>query len=74
LIKITDRAPQLLITYVYDQRVVDGPPFSVSHEEVSRHYQESYALKSLASSEIEGGLKGKCAAAETVWLLSKTER
>ena len=36
LIKITDQAPQLLITYDYDQRLLDGPPFSISHEEVSR--------------------------------------
>jgi thiopurine S-methyltransferase (Se/Te detoxification family) len=36
LIKITDRAPQLLISYDYDQSLVDGPPFSVSNEEVSR--------------------------------------
>jgi thiopurine S-methyltransferase len=71
LIKITDRAPQLLITYDYDQSLLDGPPFSVSHQEVSRQYQQSYDLKLLASVDIKGGLKGKCAAAEDVWLLKK---
>lgn len=71
LIEITDRAPQLLISYVYDQRLLDGPPFSVSDEEVGRLYRESYDLKLLASVEVEGGLKGKCAAAENVWLLKK---
>lgn len=71
LIEITDRAPQLLITYDYDQRLADGPPFAVSHEEVSRHYRESYDLKRLASADIKGGLKGKCAAAEHVWLLTR---
>jgi thiopurine S-methyltransferase len=71
LIRITDRAPQLLITHLYDQRLLDGPPFSVSHEEVGRHYQESYDLKLLASVDIKGGLKGKCPAAENVWLLKK---
>lgn len=69
LIEITDRAPQLLITYDYDQKLVDGPPFAVSHEEVARHYQRSYELERLASSDIKGGLKGKWPAAEHVWLL-----
>jgi len=71
LIKITDRSPQLLITYVYDQSLQDGPPFSISHEEIRRHYQPTYDLKLLASLDIQGGLKGKCAAAENVWRLTK---
>lgn len=69
LIEIASRAPQLLITYVYDQGLLNGPPFSVSNEEVCQHYQQSYVPKLLASAEIKGGLKGKCAAAENVWLL-----
>lgn len=73
LIKITDRAPQLLISYGYDQRLLDGPPFSVSHEEVRRQYQESYDLKLLGSADIKGGLKGKCAATENVWLMKKND-
>ncbi|MCX7365264.1 MAG: thiopurine S-methyltransferase [Alphaproteobacteria bacterium] len=71
LMEITDRAPQLLVTYEYDQRLVDGPPFSVSHEEVSRHYRPSYDLKLLASAEIKGGLKGRYPAAEHAWLLER---
>src|SRR5258708_8685212 len=71
LVRITDRAPQLLISYVYDQRLLDGPPFSVSQEEIDRQYQASYDLKLLASVDIKGGLKGKCAAAEHVWLLKR---
>jgi thiopurine S-methyltransferase len=71
LIAITDRSPQLLITHLYDQRLLDGPPFSVSDEEVGRHYLESYDLELLASVEIKGGLKGKCPAAENVWLLKR---
>ena len=69
LIEITDRAPQLLISYQYDQRLLDGPPFSVSPEEVARLYQERYELNLLANTEVTGGLKGKCPAAENVWLL-----
>lgn len=69
LMEMTDRAPQLLICYNYDQRLLDGPPFSISHEEVARHYRDSYDLKLLASADIPGGLKGKCPATENVWLL-----
>jgi thiopurine S-methyltransferase len=70
LIKITDQAPQLLITYQYDQSLLDGPPFSVTPEEVARRYQQSYELNLLANTEVKGGLKGKCAAAEIAWLLT----
>jgi thiopurine S-methyltransferase len=73
LIEITDRAPQLLISYDYDQRLLDGPQFAVSNEEVGRHYRDSYDLKLLARADIKGGLKGKCAAAENVWLLKRND-
>ena len=69
LMELTRRAPQLLICYDYDQRVIDGPPFSIDHEEVARHYGGAYDLKLLASVEVAGGLKGKCPAKENVWLL-----
>jgi thiopurine S-methyltransferase len=68
---ITDHAPQLLICYEYDQRAAEGPPFSISHEEVRRHYAHRYQLRLLASEDVPGGLKGKCAATEHVWLLRK---
>ena len=71
LVDITDHAPQLLISYEYDQRLLNGPPFSISDDEVIRRYQESYNLKLLAKVEVEGGLKGRCAATENVWLLSR---
>jgi thiopurine S-methyltransferase len=71
LIKITERAPQFLITFVYDQRLQDGPPFSIAHEEIARHYQQTYDPKLLASIDVPGGLKGKCPASENVWLLQK---
>lgn len=71
LMEITGQAPQLLICFTYDQSLLDGPPFSGSREEVARHYQGSYDAKLLASVEVSGGLKGKCAAVEDVWLLKK---
>ncbi|MCE3225266.1 MAG: tpm [Nitrospira sp.] len=69
--EITDHAPQLLICYEYDQRVTEGPPFSISNEEVRRHYGHRYNLTLLTSADVPGGLKGKCTATEHVWLLQK---
>lgn len=69
LMQITNIAPQLLITFEYDQNVMAGPPFAISHEEIDQHYQNSYSLTRLASADVPGGLKGKCSAIENVWLL-----
>lgn len=71
LAAVTGQAPQLIISYVYDQKQMDGPPFSVTNEEVKRHYGEMYDVRLLESIHVTGGLKGKCAATENVWLLKK---
>lgn len=69
LMTMTAKAPQLLICYEYDQTVMQGPPFSISNGEVRQHYEDRYALTLVASTNVTGGLKGKCAAKENVWLL-----
>ena len=69
LMEITNKAPQLLICYEYDQSLMAGPPFSISNEQVNQHYRESYHLTPIASLDVPGGLKGKGAAKENVWLL-----
>ncbi|HEY4342123.1 MAG TPA: thiopurine S-methyltransferase [Steroidobacteraceae bacterium] len=69
LAQITGRAQQLLVCITYEQTLLAGPPFSVDGAEVALVYQGIYDLQSLGSSEISGGLKGKCAAMENVWLL-----
>jgi thiopurine S-methyltransferase len=74
LMEITNQAPQLLITYQYDQTLQEGPPFSVSNEEVNQHYRDRYALTLLESIDIPGGLKGKCAATENIWLLKNLKK
>lgn len=67
---ITLKKPQLVICYEYDQDRVAGPPFSITSEEINRHYRESYDLFLLESADVPGGLKGGlCAAKEHVWLL-----
>ena len=68
LMEITDQAPQLLLSFEYDQKLMEGPPFSVSNAEVNQHYRDRYNLTLLASTDIPGGLKG-CPAKENVWLL-----
>jgi thiopurine S-methyltransferase len=72
LTEITDKAPQLLICYEYDQSFMAGPPFSISNEEVNQHYSGSYDLTLMASTNVPGGMKGKCAAKENVWLLKSS--
>jgi thiopurine S-methyltransferase len=71
LMQITNKAPQFLICFEYDQSLQEGPPFSISAAEVQRHYSQSYNIASLASVPVPGGLKGKCPATETAWRLTK---
>jgi len=68
---ITALAPQLVIGYEYDQTAVEGPPFSVTADELHRYYSDSYSLTPLARVEVPGGLKGKCPATEHIWRLNK---
>ncbi|MGL6159487.1 thiopurine S-methyltransferase [Microbulbifer sp.] len=72
LMEITRKASQLLITFVYDQTLLPGPPFSVTDEEVSNHYSDYYQLTLLEIKDVPGGLKGQCPAREHVWLLSNS--
>ena len=69
LLEITGTAWQLLITFEYDQSLIDGPPFSLNSDEVNRHYKGAYSLECIESLSVLGGLKGLCAATEHVWLL-----
>ncbi len=68
---LTALAPQLVIGYEYDQSVVPGPPFSVTADELHRHYSDGYALTPLTRVDVPGGLKGKCPATEHIWRLEK---
>lgn len=61
---VTQRAPQLLVTFEYDQSVMNGPPFSLSQSEVEDRYGAHYDITLLADAEVQGGLKGVCPARE----------
>ncbi len=70
LLALTNKAPQLLICFEYDQSLHAGPPFSISPDEVRKHYQTHYDLTLQASETMADGLKGKFPATEQVWLLT----
>lgn len=69
LTSITARAPQLLITFDYDQAVMDGPPFSVTGDMVDALYAQDFSIRLLAGAEVEGKLKGIAPAMEEIRLL-----
>ncbi|WP_018982824.1 thiopurine S-methyltransferase [Salinimonas chungwhensis] len=73
LMNLTQQAPQLLITFDYDQSQMDGPPFSVPAEEVKSLYRASYALDCVQDSNIDGGLKSVDSARINVWLLKSAD-
>lgn len=67
--ELTGRAPQFLVTFVYDQSLQAGPPFSVPDSWVRNHYEPFYDLEIAETRDVEGGLKGICPATESAWLL-----
>lgn len=74
LTALAAHAPQLLISFEYDQQVMEGPPFSVGGEEILQHYGRRYDVTVLTSLDVPGGLKGRCPATERVYVLRKGGR
>lgn len=70
LIAITQCAPQLIISFDYDQNEMAGPPFSVNEKTVDSLYSADYNIQRLERSVLEGGLKGKVDADNLVFALS----
>lgn len=68
MVKITKGAKQLLITYEYDQALMDGPPFSFSNSDIFQYYDQYYKIELLSTQNVEDSLKGH-QAKEHVWLL-----
>jgi len=71
LIALTGAAPQLLVTFEYDQTRQPGPPFSVADADVRAHYGVRYQLDRAETRKVPGGLKGVCPAQESVWLIRR---
>lgn len=70
LMAITQCAPQLIISFEYDQNEMAGPPFSVNEKSVDSIYSADYNIQRLERSVLEGGLKGKVDADNLVFALT----
>lgn len=52
--ELAQSAPKLLVTLEYEQSKMDGPPFSVSEDEVRTLYQAKYQVKQLTAQDVLG--------------------
>lgn len=68
VVTLTNRAPQLVITFEYDQSALAGPPFSITPEHLATLYGKTYKLADVASRAVKRGLKD-IAAQEKAWVL-----
>jgi len=68
---LTNAVPRFLISYDYNQMLMEGPPFSVNADELTQQLGTVYQLESVERKNVESGLKGKVAVTETAWLLQK---
>jgi len=66
---LTDTAPQLVVTFEYDQSGMEGPPFAVTEAELRALYGDRFGITVLADAEVPGGLKGIIPAREKAVLL-----
>jgi thiopurine S-methyltransferase len=69
LVAITGAARQLVVTFTYDQALMNGPPFSISEATMMARNDAAYDLKALQTLDVSGGLNGSVPATETAWLL-----
>ena len=67
--KMSGNAPQLLITLNYEQSKKNGPPFSISDEQIKQYYGEHYQISKLASEPTSIGSTPDLTVTEYVWLL-----
>lgn len=67
--ELTAKAPQILITFDYDQAQMDGPPFAVPAETIRTYYEASMTCQLLATRSIPEPLAQRCIGQEEVWLL-----
>lgn len=67
--KVSDNAPQLLITLDYDQSKKEGPPFSINGEQLQQYYGNHYQLCELASEPASIGSAHDLKVTEHIWLL-----
>lgn len=66
---LVDGSPQLLITYAYDETLMQGPPFNIPPGEVDERFEAQYRVEKLGE-VATGGVRG-VPADEHVWLLMR---
>jgi len=66
---LADSKPQLIITFEYDQSLLEGPPFSITKSELEGHYKDQYSIKLLKSLSLKDGPFTEIGANENIWLL-----
>ena len=69
IVKLSDNAPQLLITLNYDQSKKDGPPFSINQQQLHHYYSADYKIVELASKSSTLNATSEILVTEHVWLL-----
>ena len=69
IVKLSDNAPQLLITLNYDQSKKDGPPFSITQQQLHQYYSADYKIVELASNSSTLNATSEILVTEHVWLL-----
>lgn len=67
---LSANAPQFIITLNYDQSKKEGPPFSVSSEQIKQYYGSNYQITELASESASIGSMPDLKVTEHVWLLN----
>ncbi|MEO0485119.1 MAG: thiopurine S-methyltransferase [Pseudomonadota bacterium] len=70
LASLTAHAPQLLVTYEYDNPAMQGPPHSVPPTEVLDHYGAEYTVTELLRAPITGLLTQRTTGSEVAYHLT----
>lgn len=68
LVALSASAPQLVITYVYDQSLMDDPPFSVPETTVRTLYEGTYNIMLKDSRKLNGPMADRTHGSEDIWL------
>ena len=69
IVKLSNNAPQLLITLNYDQSKKDGPPFSITQQQLHQYYSADYKIVELESKSSTLNATSEILVTEHIWLL-----
>lgn len=73
LVRLTDGAPQLLVTLDYDQSQSKGPPFAVTGSMIESLYGAHYSAQLLDQRPVTGKVAKRTTGTEDLWLLRGVE-